>query len=221
MLYVYAIADAAPEPLGTGLHGAPLRAVSDGATFAVASEHEQAPQSGVEELWCHEEVVERLMEQVAVLPMRFGATAASESELEAVLRARREEFTALLDQVRGAVELSVRVAPAPPAEEVRLAAGGDPAPPSGTEYMRQRGRALSAREDVEARYHQPLSALSRSSRVPAGRLGPGGFKAAYLVEADRVEAFTELVAELGREGEANVSCTGPWPPYSFVSEERR
>jgi hypothetical protein len=52
-------------------------------------------------------------------------------------------------------------------------------------------------------------------------LRSGAFKAAYLVDADEIEAFTALVAQLGEEGEARVSCTGPWPPYSFVSEERR
>lgn len=223
MLYVYAITDASPDSLGTGIGGAPLRAIAAAGVRAIASEHEQPPQAGVEELWRHEEVVERLMEEeVATLPMRFGATAAREAELEAILRARGEEFTSLLDDVRGAVELSVRVECAPSAEYVRGSAGGDPAAPrSGTEYMRERGLALRSREDAEARYHEPLSALARRSRLPAGRLGSGAFKAAYLVDADRVEAFTALVGRLEREGEATISCTGPWPAYSFVTGERR
>jgi gas vesicle protein GvpL/GvpF len=219
MLYVYAITDSAPGPHGIGLHGASLRSVRVGGISAIASEHEHAPQSGVEELWRHEEVVERLTERSAVLPMRFGASTASEEELEAILRARSEEFRTLLDAVRGAVELSVRVAvAAPPAEDVRCSAGGDPATPrTGTEYLRARGRALSGREEAEAQYHEPLDALSRNSRIASARLGSGEFKAAYLVDASRVGAFTRLVAELGQEGEAVVSCTGPWPPYSFVS----
>lgn len=222
MLHVYAITDSAPDSLGVGLHGAPLRRLDLGGIFAIVSEHEQAPHSGIEELWRHEEVMERLMAQGAVLPMRFGASAASEAELEADLRPRRDDFKARLDEVTGTVELSVRVAFFPPAEHLRRSAGGDPAtPPTGTEYMRERGRALGAREAAEARYHEPLSALSRRTRIPSARLGAGDFKAAYLVEADRVEAFTALVDRLGKEGEASVSCTGPWPPYSFVSEEQR
>jgi hypothetical protein len=224
MIYVYAITDSVPEPLAIGLYGAPLRAVSTDGLAAIVSEHEKAPQAGVEELWRHEDVVEGLAEEFAVLPMRFGITAASEDELESVLRSRHEEFKTLLDEVRGAVELSVRVVEAaPPAEEVvSCSVGGGPAPPqTGTEYMRKRSRALSAREHAEARYHQPLEALSLSSHVASARLGTGDFKAAYLVEADRVEAFTALVARLGREGAASVSCTGPWPPYSFVSGEQR
>lgn len=221
MLHVYAITEAPPESLWIGLHGAPLQAVAAAGLCAVASAHERAPEAGVEELWRHEEVVERLLAERATLPMRFGAEVAGEAELEALLRSRSAEFERLLDEVRGAVELSVRVDPAPPAETVRAPAGGDPEPaPSGTEYMRERGLALASREDAESRYHQPLQALARRSRLTAGRPGGAGFKAAYLVDADRVDEFAALVTRLGDEGEARVSCTGPWPPYGFVGEER-
>lgn len=222
MLYVYAIVDVALESLGRGLYGAALRSVGGGGVDAIASDHERAPQSGVEELWRHEEVVERLMGTATVLPMRFGTTAATDAELEATLEARRQEFNELLDDLSGAVELSVRVEPGPPAEFERISAGGDPArPASGTAYMEERSRALRSIDDARARYHEPLSALSRRCHVPGGRLRSGAYKAAYLVDANEVGAFTALVDKLGEEGEARVSCTGPWPPYSFVSEERR
>lgn len=38
---------------------------------------------------------------------------------------------------------------------------------------------------------------------------------AFLVEAPRVEAFVARAAAL-RTDALDVSCTGPWPPYSFV-----
>jgi hypothetical protein len=221
MLHVYAIAETTPESLRIGLYGAPLQVVAAAGVCAVASAHYEAPQAGVEELWRHEEVVERAMAEVAALPMRFGAAVADAAELEALLRARGEEFRRLFEEVRGAVELSVRVDPAPSAEDVRASVGGDPAAPaSGTEYMRERELALRSREDAERRYHEPLQALARRFHLPAGRLGATGFKAAYLVEADRVDAFAALVARLGEEGGARIACTGPWPPYSFVSGER-
>jgi hypothetical protein len=160
------------------------------------------------------------MEEVAALPMRFGVSASTDAELEEVLSSRAEEFRTLLDGVRGAVELSVRVEPAPPAQ-VRGSTGGDLAVQrSGTEYMRERGLALRSRQDAEARCHQPLNRLARRSHLARGRLDSGAFKAAYLVEAGRVEAFVALVGRLGEEGPTKINCTGPWPPYSFVSGER-
>ena len=44
------------------------------------------------------------------------------------------------------------------------------------------------------------------------------FKAAYLVDRDRIEPFRRRVDELAEDVEgASVVCTGPWPPYSFTS----
>lgn len=193
MLYVYAIADSTPDPLGIGLHGSSLRASEEAGLVALASEHGRPPEPTAEDLRRHEQVVERLMEQIAVLPLRFGATVACEAELRGFLAGRAEEFRALLEQVRGASELSVRVAPVSPAGATKPAGG----------------------ELAQARVHEPLDALARHSRVVAAR--SGGFKAAYLVERNRVGAFVALVERLGESNPAPISCTGPLPPYSFVS----
>lgn len=222
MLHVYAIADAAPDFLGVGVYGTKVHgvAVAPG-LFAAFSSHEQAPRSDVEELWRHEEVVEGLMQDGAtVLPLRFGASVADEAELTAAIGARAEEFGELLREVRGAVELSVRVEL--PASAATRTEHPDADPPaSGGEYMQMRGAEMRAREEVEARYHAPLDRIARRSQLSHHRLGSAGFKAAYLVETDRVEEFTDLVRSLEREGPARISCTGPWPPYSFVAMVRR
>jgi hypothetical protein len=40
------------------------------------------------------------------------------------------------------------------------------------------------------------------------------------VDRDRVDAFRERVDELAEELEdATITCTGPWPPYSFSAAE--
>jgi Gas vesicle synthesis protein GvpL/GvpF len=54
----------------------------------------------------------------------------------------------------------------------------------------------------------------------AGSGDPHGFKAAYLVDQEVVGAFAERVGNLNATlGNLKLSCTGPWPPYSFASEE--
>ncbi|HEY2479836.1 MAG TPA: GvpL/GvpF family gas vesicle protein [Solirubrobacterales bacterium] len=215
LIYVYAVVDAAPEELGLGLKGEPLRAVAAGQVAAVVSAHECPPEPDEEELWRHEAVVERLMEDAVVLPLRFGTTVAEEAAVEALLRSREEEFVELLGAVRGAVELGVR-AELPAAAPTPVPSGASEAAPSGTEYMRERGRALRRREQASEALHGSMSALSRRSLLLGPRVGPG-FRGAYLVDADKVEAFAELVGQLGEELDIEVSCTGPWPPYTFVS----
>lgn len=215
LLYIYGIVDAVPAELGRGLEGAPLRSIAGGTVAAIVGEHEVAPEADEEGFWQHEEVVERLMEDTVVLPMRFGTTLRDEAAVEALLRSRGEEFVALLGEVRGAVELSVRAELPAVAAPTAARGGADDTAPDGAEYMRERGRLLRYRDRASEVLHESLTALSRHSLLLAGGAG-AGFKGAYLVDAESVDTFAELVGSLGEEMGVEISCTGPWPPYSFV-----
>src|SRR5207248_2424345 len=68
-----------------------------------------------ESLWRHEEVVEALMSEGDVLPVRYGTRFADEEEAAQAVAERSAALSAALDRVQGAVELSVRA----------LAADGD------------------------------------------------------------------------------------------------
>ena len=209
MIELYAITDNPGPPLP---EVAPeLRLVPFDGLAAVctpASKAEVSPQT----LWHHEEVVEALMADRDLLPVRYGTRLDDEAEVARAMEGRSEELAAALDRVRGAVELSVRV----------MAAAATPSPPdpvattSGAEYLRLRAQAEASREDAAGALHEPLAALARESAQGRPR-PPELFRAAYLVERGAVASF---VAEVGRlQGESPglaVLCTGPWPPYSFA-----
>jgi hypothetical protein len=173
-----------------------------------ASKAEVSPET----LWHHEEVVEALMADRDLLPVRYGTRLDDEAAVAHAMEGRREELAAALDRVRGAVELSVRV----------MATAATPSPPdpvattSGAEYLRLRAQAEASREAAAGALHEPLAALARESAQGRPR-PPELFRAAYLVERGAVDSF---VAEVGRlQGESPglaVLCTGPWPPYSFA-----
>ena len=224
MLHLYAIADSPVSPEATGLDGGELRTVGEEAPFAVVSEHDRlSPRLSEDDLWAHEAVVEASMDRAAVLPMRFDSTVADEAELRRILAERREEFETLLAAVRGAVELGVRAQLAEDVEEDTTSddpRGGERGGP-GTAYLLARGRHRRRAAETLARIHEPLAALSRQSRRSAVGLVPGLFKAAYLVDRGRVDAFRARVDVLDSElGSGRIVCTGPWPPYGFSSEER-
>jgi gas vesicle protein GvpL/GvpF len=223
LLYIYGVVDDVSGDLGLGLDGSPLRVVSAGRVAAVVSEHEAAPETGEERFWQHEAVVERLLEEGAVLPMRFGITVAGDKALKKLLRAREQEFVGLLEVVRGAVELSVR-AELPAPDPAPQGGGGAAAERSGTEYMRERGRAVRSVERTKEQLHEPLKGLSRRSLVLEARTAhgfEGAFRGAYLVDVERVDAFARCVEGLAEKLGGEVSCTGPWPPYSFVDGGER
>jgi hypothetical protein len=173
-----------------------------------ASETDLTPET----LWRHEEVVEALMTDRDLLPVRYGTRLDDEAAVARAMEGRREELAAALDRVRGAVELSVRV----------VAAGATPSPPdpventSGAEYLRVRARAEASRDEAARALHEPLAAAARDSAQSRPR-PPELFRAAYLVEHGAIDSFVAEVGRLQKESPGlAILCTGPWPPYSFV-----
>ena len=113
MIYVYAIGERAempPEPRRRGLGGARLRVLVCNGLAAVFSRHRtMQPRPSPEALWSHEAVVEQLKARGAVLPLRFGTMLDGEESLRRTLVERHEELVLGLENVRGRVELGVRV----------------------------------------------------------------------------------------------------------------
>jgi hypothetical protein len=196
VIELYAITDdpSPPDP--------PLRAVqSDGLTVLCAPAERR--EMTAEVLWRHEEVVESLMEERDLLPMRFGTLVEDDEAAVRALDERREELKASLERVRGAVELAVRAEAAGDREDT-------PAGPSGTDYM----RAKAHRTEAARLLHEPLDFLARESIMQPGQ---ELLRAAYLVDRDAVEGFVGLVRRLQATHEdLRILCTGPWPPYSFA-----
>jgi hypothetical protein len=193
VIWVYAICDRPERPAPP-----PLEGCSAGGVLAVFArdEHEPTPEA----LWAQERVLEQLMSDRAVLPLRFGTRLEDEDALRAVLAADQARFHEALARVRGRVELGVRVR-APEA----------PAPAGGREYLL--GKLRLERDAAEL--HAPLAELAVEARrrPAAGDL----LRAAYLVDAHAVDAFRAAVERLQRAHPGlTIVCTGPWPAYSFV-----
>jgi Gas vesicle synthesis protein GvpL/GvpF len=208
VIELYAITDNPGPPLPDL---APLTIVPVNGLAAVCMPAGEAEFSA-DAFWRHEEVVEALMADRDVLPVRYGTRLDDESAVARAVKERRDELAAALDHVRGAVELSVRAMPTetrragPPAAEVS----------SGAEYLRLRTGADASRDHAARALHEPLSGLARAS--VEGRPRPQElFRAAYLVERDAVESFAAAVARLQKANTGlSILCTGPWPPYSFA-----
>ena len=111
MIELLAIAD------GTLAPEAPVRAVPcDGLAVLCAPAAEG--EADAETLWRREALLEALMEQGALLPVRYGTVVADEAAAVEAVSGRRDAFVRTLARVRGAVELSVRaVGPADAAPE--------------------------------------------------------------------------------------------------------
>jgi hypothetical protein len=228
-MYLYAITDRPemPIPAGPGLEGACLFSLSYRDISAVVSPLAQARVPPTEaNLWRHEAVVETLMADRTVLPVRFGTVLTNEAAVQAALAAHYTDFVASLKLVRGRVELGLRVLwdDDPPAPQ------SPPAPRkrSGRSYLlarlaaerqaqawRQRAEALATEIDTALTFRTVRS--TRRVLVTPRLL----LTAAYLVEHDQVPIFRREVERLSvAHPTLHFLCTGPWPPYSFVTADR-
>jgi hypothetical protein len=172
-------------------------------------------------LWRHEAVVEALMADRTVLPMRFGTVLADEAAVQSVLAARYADFMTSLDRVRGRVELGLRVLWDFEIQNSKF----EIRPGSGRAYLlarleedrQARARQLWA-EALVAQIHIPLARLATESTRQVLAAPRSLLKAAYLVDRDRVAAFRREVEALSAANPTlRFLCTGPWPAYSFVT----
>jgi hypothetical protein len=214
-LLVYAITDGPLESRGStvGVAERPVHAIGTDGLRALVSEHDRAPAVTEAAVWAFDEVIEHEMATRAVLPARFGSMVADRRSVQALLDSRRAQLSVRLEHVRGAVELGVRAAWTP---------GEDPpaldGPASGVAYMHERVAARARARGLATRLDAALRPLARAARHRLLSHDGTRVSAAYLVDRDRVPEFAGRAAELDDELEADVICTGPWPPYSFAQE---
>jgi hypothetical protein len=228
VIWVYAICERPdqPPPRRRGLAQAPLEGLAAGRVLAVVTRHGHPPgEPALDALWAHERVIERLMADRAVLPLRFGTKFPDEEALRASLAAHEPALLAALDRVRGRLELGVRAmrlptpnGAAPPAEPIAPQAVAAPAATrSGREYLLGKLADTRQAEAAAAAVHDPLAALAVAARRRPTQSPEEVLRAAYLVDRAAVSRFRAVVERLQREhADLALLCTGPWPPYSFV-----
>jgi hypothetical protein len=178
----------------------------------------------------HEAVVEHVARTGAtVIPMKMFTLFADDARAAAHVTRLRKKIDALLRRVSGRQEWGLRVT----LDERRalVRATGNGAPASGTAFLLQKkaekdaARRLAARARVEADHlfdhlasHADDARRRRPSADTPGRLL---LEAAFLVPVTRARAFRAETARraraLARDG-YDLSLSGPWPPYSFVTD---
>jgi hypothetical protein len=176
----------------------------------------------------HQQVLNDLVRDTDVLPLRLPAMYRDEVQLHRMLEAETPLFVAALEALHDHLEWSVHLylvgePDEPPADK----------PASGSDYLRQRIDVLSRRQSARGDREQlvreayaSLADLSRQSVVNqpqdsalSGRREPMLLNSAHLVCRRHERLFfagvEEVAARLARAG-ITVEVTGPWPPYNFV-----
>lgn len=219
-LLVYAVTRSEPtaDVASQGLDGRPLRTVTaPGGLAAIVSDSSAPPMATEEALLCYEGAVEAVMNQRAVLPVRFGTTVPDEATIAEFLGQRHDQLASALQRVEGAVEIGVR-ANWPPDDAASRPDGTG----RGTAYLRRRLEQRRRAQRLAEAIDEALSPLARDRACRVLPRPQTPMWGAYLVDRDRVDAFTSACDRLHDAHEdAEIVWTGPWPPYSFAGGEDR
>jgi hypothetical protein len=135
----------------------------------------------------------------AVVPVPFGLVTASLEELHRLLSEHASQLHGALARLEGCDEWGVHVSV--PREAAQRAVRS---------CARQVYEGLAAVSDDAV--IEPVNAGAREAR-------PSILSAAYLVNRDRLTAFTQTVADLQRTWDMagfTIGVSGPWPAYDFA-----
>lgn len=223
--------------LGIGERGDVVHAIPFMEIAAVVSD---SPVFDYEEsrrnMMAHTLVLEEVMQQFTILPVRFGTVAPSpEAILEQVLKRRYGELISALEEMEGRIELGLKafwyeegifkeiVEGNPPIRRLRDGLMGRSA--EETYYDRIRlgeliDSALWKKRDEDAEKIlerlRPLVYKTRANKVITDKMV---LNAAFLVERSREpeldKAIQQLDAEMGKR--LMFKYVGPVPPYNFVN----
>ncbi|MGX1882980.1 GvpL/GvpF family gas vesicle protein [Streptomyces sp. NPDC055287] len=235
-VYVYAITGADHSLRLDGITGVgeppeKLRTVDGRSVVAVVSDAPDGLKAKRRDVLAHQSVLERLMADGSVLPLRFGAMAPDDDAVHQVLDERADAYQERLSALDGCVEFHVKASCAEEPllrdillqsdearrlnEDVRSGRGGQDLQMALGELV-----AAEVQRRQEAFAAQTVEGLRPYARdiVASEPTGDDFVSVSFLVEQARQNDF--LTAEKDFADERGEDFTfrlhGPLPPYSFV-----
>ncbi len=238
-----------------GLAGNPIRTIAGDGVAAVVSvlqtpagdtafeEELKDPEQAKSLILDHHRVLQSLIGDITVLPVRFGALFTDDEKVSDTLHEHRRGILEALERVDGAREWGLKIycdlpvlrghlgkgAPAMLAAQSKLAAATQ-----GRAFFLQRQIARLGEEEAERAVAQCVEAtrerLCEAARVDAslklqpadvhGRTDEMEWNGAFLVAKSAEQRFFGLIDELlqtyGPRG-FHYETNGPWPPFSFAN----
>ena len=243
---------AGPAPL-QGVAGQPVRMISRGGLAALISDLSRQESYRVDEVFgdpdlvkdmilAHHRVLESMVDQYTVLPLRFGAVFESDDSVAAALEAHRKPLSEALERIEGAYEWGIKIFSDRAVLLSRLREGS-PAIRAAREAIAatSEGRAFFLRRKLERISEEEIdrvvggcivdslqlllstaraaATLKTQPRAVHGRADDMVWNGAYLVARNGEERFFACFAALRRIYSAfgfDYECSGPWPPSSFA-----
>jgi len=240
--YVYGVIEAGAagwRPPGEGVDDQPVELVEHDGLAALVSDAPRVPvKANRRNLMAHSRVLQSVIGERCVLPMRFGVVMPDRAAVEEELLAHNGEWLASqLSVFETYVELDVRalcpeeqllravVRERPQLAELRESLRGRPGP--ATYYERIRlgelvaGAVAEKREQIAGWVAGKLGRLAAATKLGEPLHEQMLANVAFLVDRERIPEFDAAVDTLDRElgDDVRLRYMGPLPPHNFVDVE--
>jgi hypothetical protein len=169
----------------------------------------------------HQRVVSAVAQHQDMLPTRFGTIFLSESTLKADIDARKKSLESNLKRIAGCDEWGIKVF------RSRPRVGPSRTAKSGRDYLQAKSELLRARESKGSKAEiEPLAAALKevAQDIAYGGAISGGqpglqWQGSVLLKRGARKKLESIIKKFSQqwEGLLRIECSGPWPPYSFVS----
>jgi hypothetical protein len=234
-VYVYGVSDRAAPDLSSlhGVEDAAVESVQQAGLVALVSPLRRG-KLAARDLRAHWRVLERAFDETTVLPVRFGTVMESEAAVrERLLEPNAERLSALLEEMRGLVQLNLKgrydedallrqiLRESPSIAKLRERMTSAPGGATPAEQLRV-GQLVEAEV---ARRRELDTELALDALEPAALAThltevshPAAFDLAFLVARDREKGFSEAVRALRERLRERIEIryVGPLPPFSFA-----
>src|SRR5579864_1008088 len=170
----------------------------------------------------HQRAISAIAREVEILPARFGTVFRGEESLRRHIRVAKREITRDLKRIKGADEWGIKVfaAKAAPTPVPQVRSGKDYLKAKAAQLPSKRSRTESNGEFAEFENALRKVALESAAvgNVSSGQRGLR-FQTSLLVKRKDRKKLESVLKKFSERwaGAGQIECTGPWPPYSFVS----
>ena len=170
----------------------------------------------------HQRAVSAISESAEVLPARFATIFLDESSLTADIKSRKSALEADFKRIQGSEEWGIKVFALPP-RTIPLPANVR----TGKDYLQAKSAMLRKRptqeEDEEIKsFAEALKKISVAT-AEGGSISGGRrdlqYQVSLLLKKTNRQKLEALLGRFSTQWKQTrkLECTGPWPPYSFVS----
>jgi hypothetical protein len=196
-----------------------------------AEEFEQSLATNMENLdWlatasvAHQRAIAAVAQNAEILPARFGTIFRDERSLCVHVRGRVRELAKDFRRLRGADEWGVKIFESAPV------AATLPKVKSGKDYLIAKAALLPRKKSAQipeeelTEFQAALDEVAEDTAAP-GRISSGqrglSFQTTLLVKRSNRQQLQSVLKKFSKKWAAtrSIECTGPWPPYSFVSQD--